>query len=318
MVKGGAHDVCRIRNRHCRPASDPRVAWLAIGQRVKRRRAKRREVEERDRQEQLAEQERREQNDSTGSQSRKAFKDKGRFPGDSKGKPTWVTVDHSEGSPTPQPPPENASPGAIDVVVIRISAPGRGAGQPVTLTITRHEVPVTPERGETPHDLVRKAMDRLEEEMEDTASAAAGQNIANRILPVQGPAVAAPVVQLKSDLHSVFLGQSVLPFAQYVPLPGIDGPLDTAELAILVGGIVLGAVTGHLALSTVCVKSLAHEAIANSAEEVIKEAIDSALFDYRASVPKPQAQDCQISLGTTGGVSPGGPGDGPRPGSLRL
>lgn len=289
MVKGVAHDVYRVRNRHRRPARDPRVAWLAIGQRVKRRRAKRREEEERDRQEQLAEQERQAQNDSSGSQSVTVFPDRTPplRPGDSKGKSTWVrAADHPEALPPPPPPPENAD--TRDVVVIRISGPGRGTGQPVTLTITRREVSVTRERWETPHDLARKAKDRLDEEMEATASAAAGQNVANRILPVQGPTVAAPVVQLKSDLHSILLGQSVPRLAQYVPLPGIDRSLDTAELAILVGGIVFGAATANPVLYSVCVKALAHDVIAHEADEAIQEAIKAALSDYAS--PQPPGQ----------------------------
>lgn len=316
MVKGVARDGYRVRNRHCRPARDPRVvAWLAIGQRVMRRRAKRREAEGRGCQAPSAEQERQAQNDSIGSQSVAAFPDSTPVPrpDDSKGKSIWGgPADHSEVRPPP-PPPENASPvraaDAISVVVIRISGPGRGTGQPVTLTITRRAVLVTPERWETPDDLAWKAKDRLDEEIEGTASAAVGQNIANRILPVQEPTGAAPVVQLKSDLHSILLGQSVPRLAQYVPLPGIDRSLDTAELAILIGGIVLGAVTATPALSSVCVKSLAHKAIANAAEEVFKEAIESALSDYRASPPKPTvhtgpARSVAIELGAEPALQP--------------
>jgi hypothetical protein len=317
MVKGVAHDGYRARNRHRRLARDPRVvSWLAIGQRVMRRRAKRREAEGHDRQAQSAEQER--QNDSIGSQSVAAFPDSTPVPraDDSKGKSIWGRpADHSEvrPPPPPPPPPENASlaraADPIGVVVIRISSPGRGTGQPVTLTITRREVPVTPEPWETPDDLAMKAKDRLDEEIEGTASAAVGQNIANRILPVQEPTGAVPVVQLKSDLHSILLGQSVPRLAQYVPLPGIDRSLDTAELAILVGGIVLGAVTATPALSSVCVKSLAHKAIANAAEEVIKEAIESALSDYRASPPKPTvhtgpARSVAVELGAEPALQP--------------
>jgi hypothetical protein len=295
MVKGVAHDVYRVRNRHRRPARDPRVAWLAIGQRVKRRRAKKREAEERDRQDQLAEQERQAKNDSSGSQSVAVFQDPTPLPrpGDSKGKSMWVgPADHPEASPPPPLPAENAGPvraaDTRDVVVIRISGPGRGTGQPVTLTIRRREVSVTRQRRETLDDLARKAKDRLDEEMEGTASAAAGQNVANRILPVQGPTVAAPVVQLKSDLHSILLGQSVPQLAQYVPLPGIDRPLDTAELAILVGGIVFGAATASPVLYSVCVKALAHEVIAHKADEAIEEAIKAALLDYASPLPPGQ------------------------------
>jgi len=137
----------------------------------------------------------------------------------------------------------------VVLIEVRISGPEREAEQPMTLkSIERREVPIVPAEREPPGDLARRAEERLGEEMMDTVAAAGGEKVADQILPAQGPAAAAEVVDLKSDLHCIMLGQLDVPLAQYVPLPGIDRSLDTAEVAILVGGIVLGTLTANPAL----------------------------------------------------------------------
>jgi hypothetical protein len=152
--------------------------------------------------------------------------------------------------------------------------------------------------------------------MEETVAAAAGEKIADRILPAQGPAAAVRVADLKSDLHRIMLGQLVPPLAQYVPLPGIDRLLDTAEVAILVGGIVLGTATANLPLYSVCVKALAHKAIADAAEQAIEEAIKAALSDYARPLPpvrvipeRPGLVIPNSSASNKPDVSPDGPED---------
>jgi len=107
-----------FRNRHRRPVRDPRVAWLAIGQRVTRRRAKKREAEACDRQAQLAEQKRQTPSDSVGLRSVDVFRDSTPV---RPGKPPWdLPVDLPEAR---QPPPspvagdaDGGSKGALDGV----------------------------------------------------------------------------------------------------------------------------------------------------------------------------------------------------------
>jgi hypothetical protein len=289
--------------------------------------AKSRKAEERDRQEQQEPQE--ERNETAGELSRRLLPDPPRPKDDNKDSSQWVQQSPGPAAacaPAPgnDPPAAGTDPGgavvtdAIRVVLIDISGPGSEAGQPVRLTIKRREALVAPAEGETPYELARKAEGRLGEEMEDTVAAATGEKIADRILPAQGPAAAAAVADLKSDLHSIMLGQLVPPLAQYVPLPGIDRLLDTAEVAILVGGIVLGTVMANPALYSVCVKSLAHETIANAAEEVIKDAIEAALSDYARPLPPvwviipegPGPVIPNLPPSNEPDVSPDGPGDG--------
>jgi hypothetical protein len=314
---------------------------MAIGRSVMGRRAKKREPEERDGQEQQEPQA--ERNETAGALSVRLFQDRdplsrgmvahdpAREEDDNKGRSQWV-----QQSPGPAaacaPAPGNDRPAAgrtdpggavvadaIRVVVteIRISGLGSEAGQPATLTIMRREAPVASAERETPYDLARKAEERLGEEMKDTVAAAAGEKIADRILPAQGPAAAVQVADLKSGLHSIMLGWFVPPpVAQYVPLPGIDRSLDTAEVAILIGGIVLGTVMANPVLYSVCVKALAHDAIADAAEKAIK----TALSDYDRPLPpvrvmpvtvklnSPPPDKPDVSSGGPEDVSPGNPG----------
>lgn len=263
---------------------------MAIGRRLMGRPAKKRGPEERDRQEQQERQE--ERNETVGAQSARLFPDRDPLP---RGMVTQWGQQSSGLAAACAPAPGNDIPAAgtdpggavvtatricVVVIEIRISGPGSEAGQPVRLTIERREVVIPAERG-TPGDPARKAEECLGEEMKGTVAAAAGEKIADRILPAQGPAAAAEVADLQSDLHSIMLGQLVPPLAQYVPLPGVDRSLDTAEVVILVGGIVLSLATANLALYSVCVKSLAHKAIADAAAKAIK----AALSDYARPLP---------------------------------
>ena len=309
---------------------------MAIGHSVMRRRAKGRQAEERDHQvqkEQQAQQEQQERNDGAGLQTVALLRDQtgSPSPDNKQGGSPWVA--QSSETPATQPLPENVDSAAatdtssvvvtdsirVVVIEVRIGGPGGEAEQLVTLeSIERREVPAVPAGRETPGDLARRAEERLGEEMKNTAAAAGGEKLADRILPAQGPAAAADVVDLKSDLHRIMLGQLDVPLAPYVQLPGIDRSLDTAEVAILVGGIVLGTVTANPALYSVCVKSLAHRAIANAAEEAIR----AALSDYARPLPPVRAgpapsvmvaaasppQQKDVSPGGPGNVSPGGPG----------
>ena len=294
MRKGVAHDADRARSRPChrRSALDFRVARMAIGRRVMSRRDRTPEPEHRDSQEQQEQQE--ERNETTGALSVRLLQDplargmvaqdRTRAEGDNKRRSQWV---QQSCGPTAAcaPPPGNDTPvagtapdgalvtDAIRVVVteIRVSGPGSDAGLPVTLTIKRREVPVAPAERETPYDLDRKAEERLDVEVKDTVAAAAGEKFADQVQPAQGPAAAIQVADLKSDLHGILLGQFVPQLAQYAPLPVIDRSLDTAKFAILAGGIVLGTVTANPALYCVCVKALAHDAIAEMAEEATRQ-----------------------------------------------
>jgi hypothetical protein len=287
----------------------------AKGREAKGREAEEREVEERDRQ---AQQEgREERNDQISPRSMMALRDPSLVApqsADTSSGARWVSDSGSPPKGVPSPPLDVpvSAPDAVVVLDIRASRPG-DAGQPVTLTIKRRELPVTPEGGETPESRLRK-------EMEDTVSAAAGEKIADRILPVQLPPDVAQV-DLNCDLHNIMLGSltDVPQFAAYAPVPGIDQSLDTVELALLVGGV-LGAATGNPALSSVCFKSLAHRAIANAAEEAIEEAIKAAFANYEG-LPPAQTGPAVIRLSSPapdnrGDVSPvdtksksaGGPG----------
>jgi hypothetical protein len=280
--------------------------------RAKSRDAEEREAEERDRQ---AQQERREeQNDDIGRQSVDAFRQSPSAsapqPTDSNRGTVWgKPSDSPPGGYPPPPPSESVSASSVVVMDIRASGLGGNAGQRVTLTIKRREVPVAPEEGETPDALYRRAENRLRKEMEETVSAAGGEKIADLILPVQLPTAAAQVEDLKSDLHKIMLGRltDVPQLGPYIPLPGIDRPLDTAELAILVGGIVFSAVTASPVLYGVCFKSLGHKAIANTAEKAIK----AALFDYEGPLPsaRPRSEAPLTIPPVSPSPSPGNPGD---------
>jgi hypothetical protein len=276
---------------------------MAIARRVTRRRAKKCEAEGPDRQAQEAQEEEQQaqqkRNDGVGLESVTKFRDL--TPVGPKSDSSWVGQLPGPGAAGPPPLENDVLVAATDtssvvetdmirvvVIDVRFGGPGGEAGQPVTRTIARREVQVTRAERETLGDLVSRAEDCLGEEMERAVLAAAGEKVADQILPAQEPTAAAQVVELKSDLLSSMLGQSVPPLAQYVPLPGIDRSLDTAKIAILVGGIVLGTVAPNPGLYSVCVKALVHEAIAHGAEQAIEEAIKAVLSDYTRPPPTVQ------------------------------
>ena len=289
--------------------------------------AKRRKSEERDRQAQEAQEEEdraQQQRQAQTTRDVEMLRSKDSLGlDDSKRDTRWFpSPDPLPGGYRPPPQDQGELPGTVVttricvvVLAVRISGLGTEAGQPVRLTIKRREVSVIPTERETPGDLARRAEECLGEEMKDTVAAAGAKKAADLILLAQGPTAAAEVADLKSDLHRIMLGQLVPPLAQYVPLPGIDRSLDTAEVAILVGGIVLGTVTANPALYSVCVKSLAHKAIA--------EAIKAALSDYARPLPpvrvipegpvtvilnSPPPDKPDVSLDDPEDVSPDNPG----------
>jgi hypothetical protein len=196
--------------------------------------------------------------------------------------------------------------GAI-VVLVRLTADppavsqlpaGSQPGQLVQVTVERATSRIWPRPGETTGQLQARAEDRLRAEIDEAAAQDSAQAIGQPIWNIVGQRWVAPnwadinaaagtVIDFQADLHRLVLGEAAQELGTWIGLPGsVTGALaGIAEAAavpgdrqltavvriIQIGGIVLGAMSGHPLLASACFKALVHDESIRAVETLISQ-----------------------------------------------
>ncbi len=238
---------------------------------------------------------------------------------------------------------------AVDVVLLRltvdppaVSQPAAGSqpGQLVQVTVERTTSTMGPRLGETPGELQARAEDRLRAEIDGGVAQYSAQAIVQPAWNVVSQrwvatswadinAAGGAVIDFQTDLHHLVLGQPVQELGTWIGLPapvtgalaGIaeaaatpgDRELNAVVRIIQIGGIVLGAMSGHPLLASACFKSLAHDESVRAVETFISREL-GRLGLVRAEPPAaPDPIERPGPAGRPSVVEPPGPVERPGP-----
>jgi hypothetical protein len=263
------------------------------------------------------------------------------------GTPAGGSPDVPGGAPAgPGPSPAGE---AVDVVVLRltvdppaVSQPAAGGqpGQLVQVTVERATSTMWPRLGETPGELQARAENRLRAEIDGAVAQHSAQAIAQPAWNVVSRrwvatswadinAAGGAVIDFQTDLHHLVLGQPVQELGTWIGLPapvtgalaGIaeaaaipgDRELTAVVRIIQVGGIVLGAMSGHPLLASACFKSLVHDESVRAVETFISREL-GRLGLVRAEPPAaPDPVERPSPAGRASVAEPPGPVERPGP-----
>jgi hypothetical protein len=239
------------------------------------------------------------------------------------GTPAGGSPDVPGGAPAG--PGPSAAGEAADVVVLRLtvdppavsrSAAGSQPGQLVQVTVERATSTLWPRLGETPGELQARAEDRLRAEIDGAIAQHSAQAIAQPAWNVVSQrwvatswadinAAGGAVIDFQTDLHHLVLGQPVQELGTWIGLPvpvtgalaGLaeaaaipgDRELTAVVRIIQIGGVVLGAMSGHPLLASACFKSLVHDESVRAVETFISGEL-GRLGLARAEPPGPASR----------------------------